>query len=164
MKNLSGFAFDLFVTNGLISSYCRSGENGLAREVFDGSVYNDLVSWNSIMSVMLICGELGEAQKLFDEMRSREAFSWAILIDGYVMIAGNVGRAQELFDQSSEKDLVCWHSMIVGYSNVGDMDSARGLFEVIARELFECGYHGGSWLMATSVTEIPRRLHQHEAG
>lgn len=126
-----GYGSDLFVSNGLISSYCKSGEISLARVVFDGSLMKDLVSWNSMMSGYVDCGELFEARKLFDEMPQRDAFSWAVLIDGYVKVDGDVTRARELFDWAVDKDLVCWNSMVDGYSRVGDMASARELFEAM---------------------------------
>lgn len=75
------------------------------------------------------CGEVDLAQDLFDEMRQRDAFSWATMIDGYGEMAGGVDRARELFDQMPDRDLVCWNSMIDGYARHGRMDEARVLFE-----------------------------------
>lgn len=126
-----GFDQDLFVRNGLINMYCRSGDIQLGRKLFDGFQSRDLVSWNSMISGYVSCGQIGEAHKLFDAMPDRDAFSWAILIDGYGKKIGDVGRARELFDVVPDRDLVCWNSMIDGYAGLGMMGPARGLFEAM---------------------------------
>ncbi|XP_038988187.1 pentatricopeptide repeat-containing protein At3g29230-like [Phoenix dactylifera] len=147
-----GFDEDLFVRNGLISMYCRSGDVELGMMLFDGFRSRDLVSWNSMIAGYSMCGKMGEAQKLFDAMPERDAFSWAILIDGYGKKIGDVRRARELFDAMPDRDLVCWNSMIDGYSGLGMMGPARELFEampernVISWSILIDGYirHGDS--------------------
>lgn len=64
----------------------------MARVAFEWSLNKDLVSCNSMISVYVDCGE---AQKLFDDMRDRDVFSWAALIDGYAKLDGDFSRAQE---------------------------------------------------------------------
>lgn len=78
-----GFGGDVFVVNGLISMYCRCGETGWARAVFDGFSEKDLVSWNSMLGGYVWCGEMENAQNMFDEMPERDVVSWSIMIDGY---------------------------------------------------------------------------------
>ncbi|XP_058072903.1 pentatricopeptide repeat-containing protein At3g29230-like [Magnolia sinica] len=124
-----GFGGDLFVGNGLISMYCRCGEVGFGRKVFDGMAVRDLVSWNAMAGGYVGCGEMREAQKVFDEMPERDVFSWAMMIDGYGKKLGDVGRARELFDEMPDRDTVCWNSMIDGYASVGEMNAAQSLFE-----------------------------------
>uniref|UniRef100_A0A0E0FXI4 CRR4 n=1 Tax=Oryza nivara TaxID=4536 RepID=A0A0E0FXI4_ORYNI len=124
----TGLDADLFTRNALISFYCRIGDCRSGRKVFDHGV-RDLVSWNSMVAGYVGCGEVDLAQDLFDEMRQRDAFSWATMIDGYGEMAGGVDRARELFDQMPDRDLVCWNSMIDGYARHGRMDEARVLFE-----------------------------------
>lgn len=124
-----GFDEDLFVRNGLISCYCKNGEYGLGRKLFDGFVARDLVSWNSMIAGYVDYGDMEEAQNLFDEMPERDPYSWTILIDGYGKKVGDVDRARKLFDKMPKRDLVCWNSMIDGYTSCGKMDQARELFE-----------------------------------
>ncbi|KAK9286011.1 hypothetical protein L1049_025214 [Liquidambar formosana] len=110
-----GFGSDLFVANGLIGMYCRCGETGWGRMLFDGFCGKDLVSWNSMLGGYVGCGEMGEAQKLFDEMLEKDVVSWSIMIDGYGKIA-EVGRARVLFDSMPMRDLVSWNSMLNGFA------------------------------------------------
>lgn len=79
----SGFGCDVFVVNGLIGMYCKCGESGLARVIFDGSGVKDLVSWNLMVGGYVKCGKMQEAHKLFDEMPEKDVASWSIMIDGY---------------------------------------------------------------------------------
>ncbi|GJM92099.1 hypothetical protein PR202_ga08529 [Eleusine coracana subsp. coracana] len=121
----------LFTANALITFYCRIRDCRSGRKVFDeasGSV-RDLVSWNSMVAGYVACGEMELAQKLFNEMPQRDAFSWATMIDGYGKQAGGVDHARDLFDQMPDRDLVCWNSMIDGYARHGRMDEAKTLFE-----------------------------------
>ncbi|KAL6329950.1 hypothetical protein AAG906_039865 [Vitis piasezkii] len=124
-----GFGGDVFVVNGLISMYCRCGETGWARAVFDGFSEKDLVSWNSMLGGYVWCGEMENAQNMFDEMPERDVVSWSIMIDGYGKKMGEVNRARVFFDSMPTRDLVSWNSMIDGYAKVGEMEVAREIFD-----------------------------------
>ncbi|KAL6008168.1 hypothetical protein ACLOJK_033674 [Asimina triloba] len=124
-----GFGGDLFVGNGLISMYCRCGEVGLAKTVFDEMAVRDLISWNAIVGGYAGTGDMDKAQKLFDEMTEKDIVSWTMMIDGYGKRLGDVGRAQELFDEAPERDVACWNAMINIYVSAGEMDAANALFE-----------------------------------
>lgn len=81
-----GFGTDVFVVNGLIGMYCKCGETGCGKVVFDGFYEKDLVSWNSMLGGYVGCGEMEAAQRLFDEMPDKDVISWSIMMDGYAKV------------------------------------------------------------------------------
>ncbi|KGN50191.1 pentatricopeptide repeat-containing protein At4g22760 [Cucumis sativus] len=73
-------------------------------------------------------GDMGFAQKVFDEMTEKNVVSWNSILSGYVKI-GNLVDAQKLFDEMPVKDAISWNSMLTGFSNSGNMDRACCLFQ-----------------------------------
>ncbi|KAI7725164.1 hypothetical protein M8C21_013518 [Ambrosia artemisiifolia] len=128
------FNSDVYVRNGLIGMYCKSGQMSCSRALFEGFYEKDLVSWNLLVSGYVECGDMVEAQKVFDEMPERDVVSWSIMIDGYGKKTGDIVRARLLFDKMDERDVVSWNTMIDLYAKVDDMVAARELFDMMDRK------------------------------
>lgn len=64
-----GFESDVFVQNGLVALYAKSGQIERARIVFDGLNDRTIVSWTSIISGYAQNGQPVEALKFFYQMR-----------------------------------------------------------------------------------------------
>lgn len=73
-------------------------------------------------------GDVGFAQKVFDEMTEKNVVSWNSILSGYVKI-GNLVDAQKVFDEMPVKDVISWNSMLTGFANSRDMDQALCLFQ-----------------------------------
>ncbi|KAK6940860.1 Pentatricopeptide repeat [Dillenia turbinata] len=93
-----GFRSDVYVNNSLVHMYCKSCCLGYAQNVWDEMLIRDEVSWNSIISGYVQCGELERARHLFEEMpiRQQNVVCWTALINGYGK-EGNLGEMLRLF-------------------------------------------------------------------
>lgn len=88
----------------------------------------DVYVSNSLIDMYCKCGNVRDADKLFDEMFARDEVSWNSLISGYVNV-GDVGKARELFEKMPvERNVVCWTSLINGYGKEGNLVKMLELF------------------------------------
>ncbi|XP_028803658.1 pentatricopeptide repeat-containing protein At5g66520-like [Neltuma alba] len=74
----------------------------------------DLFVGNSLMAVYCVCGDMGYARRVFDEMPRLSSVSWTVMISGYAKV-GDVETARFFFDEAFEKDKGIWGAMISGY-------------------------------------------------
>lgn len=72
--------------------------------------------------------QLGDAMRVFDEMKVKPVGLWNRMVSGYVDI-GEVGYARLVFDEMPERDTVSWNSLISGYAKGGDVKNAEDLFK-----------------------------------
>ncbi|KAF5203834.1 Pentatricopeptide repeat-containing protein [Thalictrum thalictroides] len=94
-----GFHLDLYVSNSLIDMYCKCSCLRSAHQVLDEMHDRDKVSWNSLISGYVSCGEVSEARKLFEEMpMQRNVVCWTTLLNGYGK-EGNLVQMLEIFLQ-----------------------------------------------------------------
>ncbi|KAL2544391.1 Pentatricopeptide repeat-containing protein [Forsythia ovata] len=64
----SGNSPDLLVLNSLLDMYAKCGELEYCRRVFDGMIYKDLTSWNTVINGYAINGYMAAAMEAFEEM------------------------------------------------------------------------------------------------
>ncbi|KAK6118692.1 hypothetical protein DH2020_047605 [Rehmannia glutinosa] len=64
----SGISSGTFVSNAVIHMYAKCGDLEAARKVFDGMLFKDLVSWNTIIMAYAIHGFGGYCFGLFSDM------------------------------------------------------------------------------------------------
>ncbi|XP_022760222.1 pentatricopeptide repeat-containing protein At4g02750-like [Durio zibethinus] len=88
----------------------------------------DLIVQNAVIDLLMRCGEVDLARRVFNEMEGKDLVSWNSMISGYGS-NGRVDLARELFDEMSERNVISWTSMIQGYVKAGDMEEARVLFD-----------------------------------
>ncbi|XP_059305690.1 pentatricopeptide repeat-containing protein At2g37310 [Lycium ferocissimum] len=133
----NGFDSDVFVLNGLISSYSKTGDMVLAKSVFDEILERDVVSWNSMTSGYSQCGFYDECKGLYREMVKLEGFR----PDGVTVVSVLQACAQSndlilgmeihhyIIENKIEVDISVFNSIIALYSKCGSLDYARELFE-----------------------------------
>lgn len=75
----------MFIRNALISFYYGCFGLECSRRVFDEYVrVRDLVTWNTMLACFVRDGQIGVAEKMFDEMPERDVVSWSTMLTGYV--------------------------------------------------------------------------------
>ncbi|GFS42784.1 pentatricopeptide repeat (PPR-like) superfamily protein [Actinidia rufa] len=72
-----------FISNHLINLYCKCGDHGEARKVFDKMSLRNLYSWNNMLSGYAKSGMIKPARRLFEKMPDRDVVSWNTMIIGY---------------------------------------------------------------------------------
>ncbi|MBA0856558.1 hypothetical protein Goshw_030453, partial [Gossypium schwendimanii] len=132
-----GLEYDLFVSNALINMYAKFGELANARKVLDNMVVRDVVSWNSIIAAYEQNDDPNRALAFFYDMQltgispdyltlvsvtsivAQLGDSWnGKSVHGFVMRRGWI-----------LKDVISGNSVVDMYSKLGDMSSARAVFE-----------------------------------
>lgn len=128
-------------------------KNGLESDLFVG---------NAAINMYSAFARMEEAQKVFDEMPERDAFSWTSLLRGYAK-CGEIGKACELFDGMPLRNEVSWAVMILGFVGCERYIEALGCFHdmlyegkikpdegILVSALSACGHLGsldqGNWI------------------
>ncbi|KAI4319628.1 hypothetical protein MLD38_033207 [Melastoma candidum] len=115
--------------NWRITQLSRDGRMDKAREVFDGMIDRDVVTWTTVISGYVKCGMLDKAQELFDRPDARRnVVTWTAMLGGYVKL-GRLSEARKLFGEMPEKNVVSWNTLLDGYARSGRVDEALDLFE-----------------------------------
>nr|GMD45484.1 pentatricopeptide repeat-containing protein At3g62890-like [Ipomoea batatas] len=126
---------------------------------------SDVYVRNTLINMYAVCGNRGDARKVFDESPVRDLVSWNSILAGYVeagnaeesmmiydqmprrnMIASNsmivllgrcsrVAQACRLFHEMDEKDLVSWTALISCYEQNGFYEEALDLFVQICGDV-----------------------------
>ena len=101
----NGFEDNIFVSSGLVDVYSKCLNMQHARIVFDSMHTKDVVSWNVILAAYFSNGDLDEALKLFEKMKSNRILlnsaSWNSMINGCVQ-NGRIEQAMQFFSQMQE--------------------------------------------------------------
>lgn len=113
-------------------SACTALKNlELGKEIHD-YVRNELGFTDKINSALLDmyakCGWLNIAQKIFDEMPTKNVICLTSMVSGYIN-NGKLDEARELFERSPVRDVVLWTTMINGYVQYNRFDDAMILFQ-----------------------------------
>lgn len=102
-----------------------------------------MVSWNSILSGYLRCGELDSALRLFSEMRERNVRTWNAIITGFVR-GGRAREALDLFHEMqlsggpcARPDKVTVASVIAACSSLGALDQGRWVHGYLKKHKLE---------------------------
>ncbi|XP_031282318.1 pentatricopeptide repeat-containing protein At4g33990 [Pistacia vera] len=132
-----GLEYDLFVSNALINMYGKFGILELALKVFDQMIVRDVVSWNSIISAYEQNNDPITALRFFNKMQ-RAGIQPDLLT--LVSLASIVAQSNDHKNSLSIHGFVMrrgWlmHDVVIGnavvdmYAKLGDIDSARSVFE-----------------------------------
>lgn len=128
--------------NAMITGFLNNGDVKRASELFKRMPRRDVASFSALVSGLIQNDAFDEAERvLFEYMKMSDRngdliHAYNTLIAGYGQ-KGRVGDARRLFDQITvhsggnlgfERNVVSWNSMIMSYVKVGDMSSARELF------------------------------------
>ncbi|KAL5845706.1 hypothetical protein ACOSQ3_009230 [Xanthoceras sorbifolium] len=97
-----GFEGDTVILNALIHAYSRCGSIALSRQVFDGMVSHDLVSWNSILKAYALHGQAKEALQLVSKMNVQPDSATFVALLSACSHAGLVEEGSKIFRSMSE--------------------------------------------------------------
>ncbi|KAJ4951729.1 hypothetical protein NE237_028561 [Protea cynaroides] len=105
-------------------------KNGSAihTQVYKYGYSSDVYVHTALVDFYSKLGDMGTAQKVFDEMAERNVVSWNSILSGYLK-AGDLDMSRKVFNEIPMKDVVSWNSMISGYAKAGDMKTANSLFQ-----------------------------------
>ncbi|CAK8566036.1 unnamed protein product [Lathyrus sativus] len=105
-----GYVRHVFVRNALIHFYFEGfSTTEYSKRVFEedtdtDTLCSDVVTWNSMLAGLVRRGEVGVAEKMFDEMPHRDVISWSTMIMGYVQ-NGDLEDGLECFRLMREKGI-----------------------------------------------------------
>ncbi|EPS74289.1 hypothetical protein M569_00469, partial [Genlisea aurea] len=123
---------------------------------------SNMILSSSVTDAYSKCGEMGDARRLFDDMKKRDTVAWTILISGYSQ-AADMTSAQEIFDAMPKRNTFSWNALIGGYSRNGKGDHSLELFSQMMMLGFESDeFTYSSCFLACGTTaflEIGRQLH-----
>ncbi|GAV86698.1 PPR domain-containing protein/PPR_2 domain-containing protein/PPR_3 domain-containing protein, partial [Cephalotus follicularis] len=151
--------FVLSVANALIDTYAKSGNIAYSRTIFDGMLFRDIITWNSLIYGYVLHGRPDAALDLFDQMMqlelkpNRGTFLSIILAHG---LAGMVNRGKQVFASITEDFLIIpalehYSAMIDLYGRSGMLREAKEFIEYMPIEpdfsiwatlLTACRIHG----------------------
>uniref|UniRef100_A0ACD5WFS2 Uncharacterized protein n=1 Tax=Avena sativa TaxID=4498 RepID=A0ACD5WFS2_AVESA len=149
----------------VVSACTRLGDwsmaDWLVRYIDDYCIEVDIYLGNTLIDYYGRCGQLQSAEKVFFNMKDRNAVTLNTMITAYSK-GGDLVSARRLFDEIPNKDLISWSSMISGYSQASQFSDALELFRqmqraqvkpdavVIASILSACAHLGaldlGKWI------------------
>ncbi|CAA6654520.1 unnamed protein product [Spirodela intermedia] len=75
-----------------------------------------------------VCGEIGDARHLFDEMPRRDVIAWNALVAGHAR-QGDMERASALFERMPERNVISWTTVVAGYVQSGSPAKAIEVFQ-----------------------------------
>lgn len=130
-----------FVGTTLIDAYSASGSVGFAREVFEGIVNKDMVSWTGMVACYAENDCFEEALGLFSEMimvgLRPNNFTFVSIIKACLGLeAIDIGRSIHgcVLKSRYERDPYVGISLLEFYTAIGDVEVARRIFEDIPKD------------------------------
>ncbi|KAK7244858.1 hypothetical protein RIF29_39686 [Crotalaria pallida] len=125
---------DRYTYPSVIKACCGMGKVWEGKMVHGSAlrcgVDGDVFVGTSLIDLYGKCGEIGDADKVFDGMPVRNVVSYTAMVVGYVSV-GDVARAKKLFDEMPQRNVVAWNAMMQGFVKAGDLRSARGVFDAM---------------------------------
>ncbi|XAR58430.1 hypothetical protein NMG60_11013815 [Bertholletia excelsa] len=112
-------------------SHLRSGQRVHAQVLSFGLNIDPFVH-TSLISMYSVCGNLGFAQQVFNEITRPDLASWNATVNANVKM-GKIGVARKLFDEMPERNVISWSCMMDGYVRCGEYKEALGLFREMQR-------------------------------
>lgn len=101
--------------------HCVVAKRGFKSNSFVGTALIHMYSARGEVSV-------GDAYKVFGEMREKNVFAWTAIIAAHVACR-DMASARRYFDLAPQRDVVLWNVVVSGYIELGDMVAARALFD-----------------------------------
>lgn len=105
---------------------------------------------HSMITMYSMCGELGCARKVFDEIPQRDSVSWTSMISGY----GKMGRAQdavglfgEMREAGFEPNEMTLVSVLGACGDLGDLGLGKWVEEFVVEKKLELNSYLGSALI-----------------
>ncbi|MQL91544.1 hypothetical protein Taro_024158 [Colocasia esculenta] len=126
---------DLQLCNTMITACCLSGDIESARHLFDEMPHRNTYTWIEMISGYAATKKMDCARELFDKLPlSHDVVDMVVvctaMITGFTK-CGDMMAARTLFDEMPTRDFVVWNAMISGYTNLGLLDQAIDLFNLM---------------------------------
>jgi len=115
----------------MITCHTRKGDLDKARELLE--LVPDKLNtacWNAMIAGYAKKGKFNDAEKVFDQMPTKDLVSYNSMLAGYTQ-NGKMILALQFFEKMAKRNVVSWNLMVAGYVNSGDLSSAWQLFENI---------------------------------
>nr|XP_004296321.2 PREDICTED: pentatricopeptide repeat-containing protein At4g21065-like [Fragaria vesca subsp. vesca] len=145
-----GFRSNLFLMNMILNLYALCGEVRDARKMFDKMPQRDVVTWNTMMTVLVKRGDVEEAYDLFLRMPERNVRSWTLMISGFVQ-RGKPKEAVRVFLEMEEAGVraneVTVVAVLAACADLGDLDLGRRVHEYSSRS----GFGRNVWICNTLI-------------
>ncbi|CAN1219405.1 Pentatricopeptide repeat-containing protein At1g08070, chloroplastic [Linum perenne] len=143
---------DLVSWTALISCYEQNEMHEDALKKFKEMVFNgvlvdeklfsygcclDLISWNSMISGYLKCGEFAKARSLFDSMPRKDTVSWSVMISGYAQrdkFADALALFQDMQNDGFEPDDSILVSAISACTHLSALDRGVWIHDYIRKK------------------------------
>ena len=129
----------------VLHAYAESGRLDKALEVYEYVIelYDsvpDVIACNSLLSLLVKRKRLGDARKVYDEMRERgDNYSTCILLKG-MCSEGKVEEGRKLIEERWGKgcvpNMVFYNTIISGYCKMGDVEKASLVFKELKSKGF----------------------------
>ncbi|KAF4382866.1 hypothetical protein G4B88_021649 [Cannabis sativa] len=131
--NFPGISEGDLVTMIAMLSVCSSKRDILmGKHIYDyitmQNVNCSLNLLNATLDMFVKFGLLIEAKKIFDNMKTKDVFSWTSMVNGYAKW-GDLDSARSFFNCMPEKNVISWTAMIAGYSQNNQPKEALILFQ-----------------------------------
>ncbi|PIN17611.1 hypothetical protein CDL12_09724 [Handroanthus impetiginosus] len=88
---------------------------------------DDVYVVNNLINMYSVCGQVGDARKVFDGSPVLDLVSWNSMLAGYV-IGGSVEEAKLFYAQMPRRNVIASNSIIVLLGKSGKVSEARQLF------------------------------------
>ncbi|VAI72304.1 unnamed protein product [Triticum turgidum subsp. durum] len=123
--------------NTLLSAYVRCGLMGEAGKLFDEMPQRGVTSWNTMVTGFFAAGQVSKALDMFNAMPVKDSASLGTLVSGLAK-NGRLHEAEELLTKrltvtDMDKAVDAYNTLIAAYGQVGRVDDARRLFDMIPR-------------------------------
>ncbi|KAL6127075.1 hypothetical protein ACLB2K_075119 [Fragaria x ananassa] len=133
----NGFVPDMFTIPAVLKCCVKFLGKGEGRQVHGVVVKMgfacDVYVENSLVHFYGVCGECGDAKKVFDEMSVKDVVSWTGLVSGHVK-AGLYGEAVELFLRMDVKpNAASFVSVVVACGRMGYLNVGKGVHGLILK-------------------------------
>lgn len=116
----------------VLKAAAHLSEIGVGREIHGQIVRighcGDVHVTTALIQMYSICGEIGDASHLFDEMPRRDVIAWNALLAGHVR-HGDMERASALFERMPERNVISWTTVVAGYVQSGSPAKAIEVFQ-----------------------------------
>ncbi|KAK9161778.1 hypothetical protein Syun_008119 [Stephania yunnanensis] len=134
IENPNGFTWNAVMRAHLACGSSREGEE-IHTHVLKLGFGSDVFVLNTMINMYFVCGEMGNARKLFEEGAVLDSVSWNSILAGYVQM-GDVEEATLIFKRMEEKNLIASNSMIALLGKAGRVGNACKLFdEMLVRDV-----------------------------